>query len=112
MSPYAQQLADAVDPVVAPWVRGAIVRLLAAAGISETPELRRRIDDAAGSASSAVSRELRAFLALDVDEQRTNPLAVLRSAVRFPTEVLRRAGVPGCAETSSRSGRSPTTCTG
>ena len=28
------------------------------------------------------------------DEQRTGPLAILRSAVRYPTEVLRAAGVP------------------
>jgi hypothetical protein len=37
--------------------------------------------------------ELRALLAADVDAQRANPLALLRAAVRHPTEVLRAAGV-------------------
>ena len=37
---------------------------------------------------------LRATLLVDVDEQRVNPLQTLREAVRFPTEVLREAGVP------------------
>ncbi len=30
----------------------------------------------------------------DIDEQRTTPLALIRGAVRYPTEVLRAAGVP------------------
>jgi hypothetical protein len=34
------------------------------------------------------------LLALDVDEQRVNPLALVRRAVSYPTAVLRDAGVP------------------
>ena len=45
-------------------------------------------------ASVEVGAELRRLLAADIGEQWTNPLTVLRGAVRFPTEVLRRAGVP------------------
>ena len=37
---------------------------------------------------------IRALLVADIDEQRTTPLALLRQAVRYPTEVLRQAGVP------------------
>jgi hypothetical protein len=37
---------------------------------------------------------LRQLLAADVDDQRTNPMAVLRGAVRYPTRVLQAAGVP------------------
>ena len=40
------------------------------------------------------ARRSAALLATDVDEQRANPLAVLRSAVRYPTAVLAAAGVP------------------
>jgi hypothetical protein len=39
-------------------------------------------------------RRLRDALEADVDAQRANPLQILREAVRFPTEVLSRAGVP------------------
>jgi hypothetical protein len=45
----------------------------------ETPDLVRRIGE---------------LLATDVDLQRAGPLAVLRSAVTHPTEVLGAAGVP------------------
>jgi len=34
------------------------------------------------------------LFAQDVDDQRVNPLAIVRGAVRYPTEVLRVAGVP------------------
>ena len=37
---------------------------------------------------------MRALLLLDVEEQRVNPLALLRRAVSYPTDVLRGAGVP------------------
>ena len=37
---------------------------------------------------------MHALLALDIDEQRTGPLALIRQAVPYPTEVLRAAGVP------------------
>jgi hypothetical protein len=36
--------------------------------------------------------ELAAFLAVDVDDQRTNPLHLLRSASRFATDLLDAAG--------------------
>ena len=45
-------------------------------------------------AAAAVVEELRDLLARDIDGQRTTPLAVLRGAVRWPTDVLRTAGVP------------------
>jgi hypothetical protein len=34
------------------------------------------------------------LLAADIDDQHTTPLALLRGAVRYPTAVLRDAGVP------------------
>lgn len=37
---------------------------------------------------------MRALLEADIDRQPTNPLSLLRGAVRYPTEVLRQAGVP------------------
>jgi hypothetical protein len=43
---------------------------------------------------AAVEPALRDLLRADVDDQRTNPLAILRGAVRYPTGVLRAAGVP------------------
>jgi hypothetical protein len=50
--------------------------------------------DAGRRAADEVGGEMRALLAADIDDQRSTPLTLLRSAVRFPTEVLRSAGVP------------------
>ena len=36
---------------------------------------------------------MRSLLEADIDEQATTPLAIVRGAVRFPTDVLRQAGV-------------------
>lgn len=41
-----------------------------------------------------VAGKLRTLLAADVDAQPSTPLAVVRAAVSYPTEVLRRAQVP------------------
>ncbi len=94
MNSYAEQLAEAVDQAVEPWIRRAVGRLLDAARIERTPALSAQIEQAALAAREQVHRELAAFLALDVDEQRTNPLAVLRGAVGIPTALLAAAGVP------------------
>ncbi len=48
----------------------------------------------ARKAAPVVMAELIALLDTDVDTQRTNPLSVLRSAVRHPTALLRQAGIP------------------
>jgi hypothetical protein len=49
---------------------------------------------AGGRAQQEVAATLPALLAADVDAQRSTPLAVVRRAVSYPTEVLRAAGVP------------------
>ena len=41
-----------------------------------------------------MTAELRAFFALDVAQQRTTPLAIVRTLRTEATEVLARAGVP------------------
>lgn len=49
---------------------------------------------AAEQGRAYVAAELSRELSKDVDEQRVNPLQVLRNAVTFPTRVLREFGVP------------------
>jgi len=53
-----------------------------------------RAEGAARRARREVEVELRALLGSDVDAQRSTPLAVVRAAVSYPTEVLRAAQVP------------------
>lgn len=56
------------------------------------PELLGRARAAGHEAAQALGPELRVLLGADVDEQRENPMAVVRRAVAWPTAVLRQAG--------------------
>lgn len=76
-------LADAVVAAVPGWVQRCVDRY--APGLDA---------GAAGAAAvDAVGPRLRALLTADVDEQRGNPLSIVRDAVVHPTGVLRAAGV-------------------
>lgn len=91
---YGTRLADGIDAALPGWVERSVERLLVAwsgaADAGVMAEARR-----AGLAAQAdVSPQVRALLALDVDAQRATPLALVRTAVRYPTAVLRAAGVP------------------
>ena len=90
---YSESLADAIDAALAPWVVRSIDQRLRDAG---------RTPDGSTSAAAAVAAErcraevtprVRALLSSDLDEQRTTPLAILRSATGYATDVLRDAGV-------------------
>jgi len=64
-------------------------------------EARARVDDelnaAITTAADRVGRQLRALLDAEPASQRATPLQVVRDAVREPTAVLARAGVPDVA---------------
>ena len=66
---------------------------------------------AARQAQQDVGSAVRALLALDVDAQPTTPLALVRGAVRYPTEVLAAAGVRPVDRDPMAARGSPTTCT-
>jgi hypothetical protein len=81
----ARALGDAADAALPAWVEAAVAKRLGRAGGPDA--------EAAGQRARAeIGPRLRALLAQDVDDQRSNPLAILREAVRYPTEVLQAAG--------------------
>lgn len=90
----AAALAAAVEEALPAWVERSVERLLVAFTGSADPGTMAEARAAGRRAAADVGSRVRALLEADVDEQRTNPLAILRSAVPYPTEVLRRAGVP------------------
>ena len=92
---YADGLADSVAAALPGWVERAVTwRWTERSGQSPPPNVVEAARAAGRSAVADVDPRLRALLATDVDAQRTNPLAILRQAVRYPTEVLAAAGVP------------------
>jgi hypothetical protein len=95
VEPHATALADAVVDALPGWVERSVTRVLVA-WRSEAPDpaVLEAARGAGHQAAAEVGAEIRALLAADIDDQRTTPLALLRSAVRYPTEVLLAAGVP------------------
>ena len=87
-------LERAATAVVEPWLVRSVIdtarRVLGAVppGLDDTARAM------AERTAPAVLAELHELLRTDVDEQRTNPLSVLRAAVRHPTALLAAAGVP------------------
>jgi hypothetical protein len=93
---HAGALVAAVDAALVGWVERSVEdRWRRANGGAPVPDALRASARAVGQQVRAdLVPQLRALLDVDVDEQRTNPLAILRRAVPAVTEVLRSAGVP------------------
>ncbi|MEO7398462.1 MAG: hypothetical protein ABIW84_07860 [Ilumatobacteraceae bacterium] len=94
MDPYVQQLLDAVSRAVAPWLERCVVETSRRLTGGCTDDLRTAAATMAAESAPTVVEQLRELFETDVEQQRTNPLSVLRAAVRHPTEVLARARIP------------------
>lgn len=95
LAAHAARLADAVDGALPAWVERSVAVRWEQWSAEPIPE---HVAEAARGAGERALAEagpaLRRLLATDVDDQRTNPLAILRGAVVHPTAVLAAAGVP------------------
>jgi hypothetical protein len=86
------ELVAVIEQVTAPWLRREMERAARREGVdpSEWDDLDAIVSDAAAE----IVDRLRVLLATDVDEQRSNPLAIYRASLDAPTEYLRQRGVP------------------
>ena len=91
---YAGELADAVDAALPNWVVRSVSRVMIAWAGEVPGQVQRAAERAAAQARDETGRSIRELLGQDIDDQRSTPLSLLRSAVAFPTVVLRAAGVP------------------
>jgi hypothetical protein len=95
LSEYAAALADGIDQALGPWVERSVERLHVERLTRRPPqEVREAAVRAGVEATAVVGGRVRALLMLDIDDQRTGPLALLRMAATYPTRVLLDAGVP------------------
>jgi hypothetical protein len=92
---YAKALADGIEAALPTWVVRAVTTIMTAWSGSVPPDVLLAAEEAGQRARTETGEAIRTLLAADIDEQRTTPLALLRAAVRYPTEVLAAAGVPG-----------------
>jgi hypothetical protein len=93
---YAAALASGIEAALPGWVSACVARVfVSATGAPPPPDVVASASAAGVLAGEEVGPVVRTLLAADIDEQVTTPLAILRSAaVRYPTTVLRQAGIP------------------
>lgn len=86
LSSYSQELLDAVLRALPSWITTRATALAPSSSI----DLEKVVQETL----SYVREHLEDLLRTDVDEQRENPLHVLRQSSRFVTAALHEAGVP------------------
>ena len=92
---HGRVLAHAIEDALPRWVvRSVEGRWRDWKGIDADPDLLDAARAAGERARTEVGSAVRELLALDVDEQKVNPLALVRRAVSYPTMVLRDTGMP------------------
>ena len=84
----ARELSEGIAQALPGWVMSAVESRL----LAMSPGVREAAEAAGAAAAAEIGGEVARLLAADIDDQRENPLAVLRQAVRYPTEVLIDAG--------------------
>jgi hypothetical protein len=91
---YAEALAAGIEAALPTWVVESVYRMMTAWAGRVPPEVAEAAEIAGQRARSDTGAAVRTLLLSDIDDQRTTPLALIRQAVKYPTEVLRQAGVP------------------
>lgn len=94
MSPYAQRLLEVIVSAVPTWIDESVRKLVRRHCGVVSENVAASIVVAGREAQEFVKQRLADLLATDVDQQSSNPLQILRDAARFPTRVLKEAGVP------------------
>ena len=93
LSEPSAQLLNVAASVTGDWMRRIMVKTAASGGV-DVSGMTTELDAVVSSESAHLLAALEDLLLTDVDDQRTNPLSLFRSAVVGPTEWLRSVGVP------------------
>ncbi len=94
LEPYSREMYLAVISAVPNWMTDRITSITRS-GVGAVPkDMEAEMPVAVGRVEHEIERALLQLLATDVDEQRQNPLHVLRSCVGPATELMQRYSVP------------------
>ncbi len=91
---HAVALADGIEEALLTWVVRSVNVVVTAWAGAVSVGVAEAAEASGQQARDEVGTSVRALLLSDIDDQRTTPLALLRSAVKYPTRVIRAAGVP------------------
>lgn len=104
---YADALAAGITAALPGWVVRSVDRVFRAWQGPPPEALLEAAGRAGREAAAAIGPRVTELLARDVDDQPTTPLALVREGTRFPTTVLRDAGVPPGARDEIERGMFP-----
>lgn len=90
----SRALVDGVEAAVPGWIERLVVERVRAWSGHVSPEVTAAAVTAGAAAVADVVPRLRTLVETDLDEQRSNPLSLLRDATRFAHDVLAAAEVP------------------
>ena len=96
----SDRLVTTVGSVVGPWIERLVYERVASASdrvpgpLADPDDIARRAAAAGAAAQAEASAALRRLVDTDVDDQRENPLAILRSVTGHAHRVLAELGVP------------------
>ena len=91
---YPKDLFMAVIHAVPSWVARRMLEIASHGGVSAGADFMDAIESVSRETVQQLSGDLLALLATDVDQQRFNPLQVIREANVFANESLATLGVP------------------
>lgn len=94
LAQHAAALADAIERVVPMWIEGLVLERISGWSGHVSPEIAAAAVAAGAAASDEVMGPMRALLAADIDDQRQNPMALLRAVTHHADAVLADAGMP------------------
>lgn len=107
LATFAEELAAGIEAALPGWVEAQVRRIMVAWSGVEPDAVRAEAGRAGRAARDELGPQVRALLALDIDEQRSNPMTILRTATAYPTAVLRAAGVPPVERDASAEAQFP-----
>ena len=102
----ATRLAERAIAALPGWVERCVAEACERGGVA-VGDLSAAARDAGLQCAAELDPPLRELLATDVDEQQTTPLSVLRSAVRYPTQILADGRVPAAERDDFDAARFP-----
>ena len=94
LGPYAQALFDAVIDAVPVWITRRLHEIAHLAPSGDKGAVMNVAVQVAEQTQHFVREHLHQLLSQDVDEQRSNPLHILRSSTAIATAVLQSAQIP------------------
>ena len=94
MNEVGRQLAQELEIALPGWVEASVRCIYRAWTHEWNQQIAREARGAGKRCAADIGKRLRDLLESDMDQQNTNPMSILREAVKYPTEVLKNHSVP------------------